>query len=356
MKALKITFTSCVLYAGLVLLGMFGIVTSAEAAEMPNACATPPTVQDFKPYVYEDGNLHSFDYTVSTEETLLAGTVLNDRMLEHRFSTMWRDAGAGKQRVHVDVPSWYGLAGEVSILASVSVGASGCLAQQQFVVQLPPKQQKNAAEVQATAPSVPSAQEDFRSKIERKYGEIKGLELGLEAVGPVLNTFNVRDVGHGMYGMGKRMYDMKEKMFGVNVEKQMGALLVGMHDAEKKVREVRGGERFEQSQLFTSIQTWTSSGDEKECTSWPATAWILLTIITIAIVLVIIDSLPRLLAGGGMRFGIALLAMFLIMVAAWFLFDRCRDYRWFPIAITLITLFTLIAPTNLGKRGGGKKT
>jgi hypothetical protein len=35
-------------------------------------------------------------------------------------------------------------------------------------------------------------------------------------------------------------------------------------------------------------------------------------------------------------------------------FDQCRDHRWFPIAVTLITLFTLIAPTNLEKKGRGK--
>ena len=69
-----------------------------------------------------------------------------------------------------------------------------------------------------------------------------------------------------------------------------------------------------------------------------------------------IDSLAFLLSGNGVRFAVTLLAMFLAMLALWFLFDGCRHFRWFPIIITLLTLGTLITPTTLeGRKGKTKK-
>ena len=101
------------------------------------------------------------------------------------------------------------------------------------------------------------------------------------------------------------------------------------------------------------------SAEEDEagsCTSWPSSTWILLVIICVAAVFVIIDSLPYLLAGNGVRFAVALLAMFLIFLGLWFVFDQCRHFRWFPIAVTLLSLGTLIMPTTLeGQKGRNKK-
>ncbi len=98
------------------------------------------------------------------------------------------------------------------------------------------------------------------------------------------------------------------------------------------------------------------TGKGGACTSWPSSTWILLIIVCIAAVFVIIDSLPYLLAGNGIRFAVVLLAMFLIMLGMWFLFDQCRQFRWFPIAVTLLTLGTLIMPTTLeGRKGKTRK-
>ena len=82
--------------------------------------------------------------------------------------------------------------------------------------------------------------------------------------------------------------------------------------------------------------------------------WIFLTLICIVAVFVIVDSLPYLLAGNGTRFAITLLVIFLAMLTLWFMFDRCRDHRWFPIAVTLLTLGTLVMPTPLDRKGRKK--
>jgi hypothetical protein len=352
MKALKITFASYVLYTGLVLLGALGTISYAEAAETPNSCATP-VIQDFTPYVYEDGDLHSFDYMVQSGDIAptVVATVVNDMPLETRYNSIWEEGVAGKRKIHVDVPSWNGFPEEVPIAVSVTTGAgAGCVSHQQFLVKLPPKQQKKAVDTPAIVPTTPLSEKEEESALKWQYEKIKQFKFGI--VGPIVKTFDMDEVERDVK---KRMRDVKEKKFGIHMEGQLKDIWSKKYDAEHTFLKTGGEVSFEHSKLFGYIKKMTASDDEKECKSWPTAAWVLLTIISIAVVLIIIDSLPYLLAGGGARFGLALLAMFLAMIGMWFVFDQCRDHRWFPIAVTLITLFTLIAPTNLEKKRRGKK-
>jgi len=298
MNILKTNLASTVLFVGLAVAAVFGMTSYAEAAEMPSACAAAaPTIENFKPYVYEDGNLHSFDYTVPGGTVpVVMNTEVGGYSLESRYSTFWPGTNPGERKVHVDVPSWYGIEGKVDVSLTVGVPAIAgtstvCVIQKHFTVQLPAKPTKTSPSSGAavTAPATP-------------------LQNAAEKAGKTGTTDNP------------------------------------WNSVIEKMKEKEGS----RSSLVAALNKLISA--DKACKSWGDATWILLTIVSIALVLVIIDSLPYLLSGGGMRFGIALLALFLTMVGLWFMFDGCREYRWFPIIITIITLFTLAAPTNLTRK------
>ena len=282
---------SAVLYIGLLVVGIFGNAVSAEATTLPAVCTNTPVVQDFKPYVYE-GDLHSFDYTVVGDGTPVAtATVVGGNALESRFTTYWKTDTAQATKIHVDVPSWYGIAGEVHIMVSVMTATGvGCVVQKEFVVQLPVRHID--AVVPVTHPTQPAQQTGTPS--------------------------TVRPVEKGETSETDKNPDTNGK--GAIGSPSVGAM----------------------------------SGDK--CISWPKMTWIFLTLICIVAVFVIVDSLPYLLAGNGVRFAVVLLVMFLVLLALWFMFDRCREHRWFPIAVTVLTLGTLVMPTTLdGKRGKTRK-
>lgn len=280
---------TAVLYIGLFVAGILGTTTRAEAATMPAVCVNAPTIENFKPYVYEDGDLHSFDYTVVGDGAPVAtATVVGGHALESRFTTYWQTGTMQATKLHVDVPSWYGIAGEVHIMVSVMTATSvGCTVQKEFVVQLPTHHVKAVTPVTPTHPATPPTTPTTVKPVEK---------------GKTAHTDKKPDV-KGIVGSGV---------------------------------------------------TDTVSID-KQCTSWPKMTWIFLILICIVAVFVIIDALPYLLAGNGVRFAVVLLVMFLALLALWFVFDRCREHRWFPIAVTLLTLGTLIMPTTLDKRGRAKK-
>ena len=224
-------------------------------------------------------------------------TDVDGHSLHVRYSTIWPGTNPGEKKIHVDVPGWYGLAGEVRITVAVGaqVGTSTiCVAQKDFSVQLPTHKKKAAVDSHPAKQAASPAEKKEAVKTEKK---------------------------------------------------ELGVSLWGKVEGKKKESVDKG------RALFASLHKLMAR--EKSCKSWPEASWILLTIVSIAVALVVIDSIPYLLLGGGVRFGAALLVMFLIMIGTWFLHDRCREHRWFPIAVTVITLFALTAPTNFG---GKKKT
>lgn len=289
---------SGVLYIGLLLTAVFGATAHAEAATLPVSCAVTPAIESFKPYVYEDGVLHSFDYTVVGDGVpTVVATAVGGQSLENFYSTTWQTGTPNTKKIHVDVPSWYGFSGETHISVNVMTASStGCTTQKEFVVQLPARPAGTSSGwSDPTSPPVVTrpAGEPGSS------GKAPGTDTGSSAESP--------DVQGGF----------------------LSALMASLFG---------GGAATEQ------------------CVGWPRGTWIFLTVICIAAVLVILDSLPYLLTGNGMRFALVLLAMFLVLLALWFTFDRCRENRWFPLVVTVITLGTLVMPTALeGKRGRTKK-
>lgn len=290
---------SGVLYLGLFFAAVFGITMHAEAAELPASCTMSPAIENFKTYIYEDGALHSFDYTVVGDGVpTVVSTVVGGHSLEGFYSTAWQTGTANTKKIHVDFPSWYEVSGETHIAVNVMTASSaGCSSQKEFVVQLParPVQASEGWTDPTTPPtSLRPAEEPGASQ------SVSGTE-----------TSGTSDAGAGTTG--------------------------GL--------------------LSTFAASFFGSGTASEqCVSWPRGTWIFLTVIAIAAVLVILDSLPFLLAGNGVRFAAVLLAMFLVLLALWFTFDRCHVNRWFPLVVTLITLGTLVMPTALeGKRGRTKK-
>ncbi|MBI4068152.1 hypothetical protein HY413_01945 [Candidatus Kaiserbacteria bacterium] len=281
---------SAVLYVGLFIAGILGTTIRAEAATMPAVCVNAPTIENFKPYVYEDGDLHSFDYTVVGDGTPVAtATVVGGHALESRFTTYWQTGTTQATKLHVDVPSWYGIAGEVHIMVSVMTATSiDCVVQKEFVVQLPTRHLTAPTPVTPTHPATPTGTSSTTKLAEK---------------GKTTHTDKKPDVNEGKGMVGSGITD---------------TVMLG-----------------------------------KQCKSWPKMTWIFLILICIVAVFVIIDSLPYLLAGNGVRFAVTLLVMFLVLLALWFMFDRCREHRWFPIAVTLLTLGTLVMPTTLD---GKKKT
>ena len=286
---------SGVLYFGLLVAVVFG-AGRAEAAVLPVSCAATPVVENFKPYVYEDGVLHSFDYTVVGDGVpTVTATAVGGRSLENFYSTTWQTGTTNVKKVHVDVPSWYGFSGETIIAVNVvTASGTGCSVQKEFVVQIPAHPIEAPASVSGTgttAPAKPSSDASDTSQ-----------------AGPATDTPSPDTAAEGGF-----LNSIIASLFGDGV-------------------------------------------GTDQCVGWPRGTWIFLTIICIAAVLVILDSLPYLLTGNGVRFAVVLLAMFLVLLALWFTFDRCRENRWFPLVVTLLTLGTLVMPTALeGKRGRTKK-
>lgn len=293
--------------------GFFFSGVSAEAATA-TSCVAAPVIEGFRPYVYPDGDLHSFDFTVTGEGFPRAAVVMVDgRPLDPRLTTTWQTATPNSRKVHVDVPNWDGFSKDVKISVTLwSLSSQDCTTQKDFVVTLPAP--KTAKFSQSTPVHVKPSTDTEKPPVK-----------------PVTPGINVAPSTKG---------DIDEPARPIDGIKDA----VGEKDG--------GGPGFFQS-LFASLLG--NKAATAACKSWPFATWIFLAIIAIVAIVVIIDSLPYLLSGNGVRFAIALLAVFLVMLALWFLFDRCRVHRWFPIVVTLLTLGTLIMPTTLEGRGGKTK-
>lgn len=302
MKMISLRFSfQVVLYAS-ILLASFLIVGSAEATSnsswaTPSSC-TKPTIQSFTAYIYE-GELNSFEYTVvGCDQPLVSATVAG-RIIENRYATFKR-IQAGVTRVHVDVPNWYGFSGDTSITVSALSGANlRCWAQVEFHVKLKEKEMvsENVIEKSVTTTYAPE---------------------------PIEKT--------------------PEAPTKVNIVK----------DGSKENTAIReGGSDSEglTQKMVASINAFLGSNDGKgTCKTLPVSGWIALAIICVVAILIVVDRLPYLLSGNGVKFAVVLLIIFLVMLGLWFIFDQCRSQRWFPIVVTLLTLATLIAPTVLAPK------
>lgn len=110
----------------------FALSTTAAHAQVVPATSTPPScgATSFTPYVYADGTLHSFDYTLSGTSSLPLISKVGNMQLDVRYSTVWR--GATSTKIHVDVPRWNGF----SEVTPVVLDSQHC-SEQTFIVLLP---------------------------------------------------------------------------------------------------------------------------------------------------------------------------------------------------------------------------
>lgn len=290
-----------VLYAAALVIGFVLLGGTAEAA-LPEpygvnqvASCVAPVISNFTPYIY-DGELHSFEYTVNGSESPLVVAVVGERGIEYRYSTQRK--GNGASRVHVDVPGWYGFTGEMRVVVSVLTGADAhCWSAAEFHVKLagPTKVPTDTTKETLEVPTPP------KNVIVIDSAPLSGEHAGSVAVVP------------------------KDK------------------DQSVKSKE----ESLTRSMVATIGSFFGSKVSKDECKTLPRTAWIALAIVCLVAILIVIDRLPYLLKGNGVKFAIVLLAVFVVMLGIWFIFDRCRSYRWFPIVVTVLTLLTLITPTAL---------
>lgn len=94
-----------ILFIGLAfLIGTFAIPTVTKASTV---VCDAPTIENFTPYIY-DGHLDSFNYTLdSTVGTshLPLSVLINGEDVDLRYVSVWRNLGADRVLVHVDVPN-----------------------------------------------------------------------------------------------------------------------------------------------------------------------------------------------------------------------------------------------------------
>ncbi len=298
-----------VLYAAVFVFGLF-VFTGITEAALPEPYAVNPTptcvspkIQNFTPYIY-DGELHSFEYTVSgSENPLVVATVVGERGIEYRYTTQRR--GEGLSRVHVDVPGWYGFSGDTRIVASVATGADAhCWSVAEFRVKLSGPT-KSAATVTAITPvATPTVKP--RTETPPSPKGVRILDNTTSAGTPPAPT------------------------------------------APKDSEEPISSDASLTREMITSISAFFGAGASKnQCRDLPQSAWIALLIAIIVALLVVIDRLPYLLKGNGVQFAISHLIVFVVALTLWFIFDGCRSHRWFPIAVTVLVLLTLLTPTAL---------
>ncbi len=307
-----------VLYAAVFVFGLL-VFTGITEAALPEpyainptpACATPK-IQDFTPYIY-DGELHSFEYTVmGSENPLVVATVVGERGIEYRYTTQRRLDGSS--RVHVDVPGWYGFSGDTRIVVSVATGADArCWGVAEFRVKLDGPT-KSAAPITATAQVAPPPAKP-RAETPPPPKDVSVLDNTVPAGTPSTPTTPT--------------------------------------DSEEKISSDASLTRA----MITSISAFFGANASKnQCRDLPQSAWIALLVAVVVALLIVIDRLPYLLKGNGVQFAVSLLFVFVVALALWFVFDGCRSHRWFPIAVTVLILLTLLTPTALdAKRARVKK-
>lgn len=320
MKQISLALNRGVLYAA-ILLASFLVVGSAEATTTNSpsnsqwattSSCTKPSIQGFTAYIYE-GELNSFEYTVVGCDHPLVSATVAGRVIENRYAT-FKSVQAGITRVHVDVPSWYGFSGDTSIVIAALTGPKiDCFAQSEFHVKLAEYVSQDSIAQVVEPPVMPV----------------------VEMINPISKT--------------------PEPPTKVGII-EGGSTDVVAEDGTQKEDQKSDNEGLTRK-MVASISAFLGSNVEKgTCKTMPTSGWIALAIICVVAILIVVDRLPYLLSGNGVKFAVVLLIIFLVMLGLWFIFDQCRSQRWFPIVVTLLTLGTLITPTALDtkKMGRGK--
>lgn len=300
-----------ILFVAILLVGFFGPSAVSHAQTAP-VCAEPLTIGLFTPYIYEDGDLHSFDYLVSgAEDVRINKTVVGGIILEDRYSTQW-DTALDADRVHVDVPGWYGYTGVVPIEISVSRLDGSCETPAFFSVTLP-ERQGNVSRVTPTSTSGAGAGYEYVPNSASVGAQESGSTArNTDSVSNGVETQSVDDMLAAIDAMGSTIKD----------NLVFGPMLVTPPAAENDV--VNNG--------HPGLQ----------CGPITLSGWVLLTLIHVALALIAGLYLWRMFGGASWWVGITILVPLLILLGLWFTLDTCRLFRWFPAITALIGFISIL--------------
>jgi len=155
----------------------FSGTAHAQVATTTSVCT--PQVQNFVPYIYEDGNLHSFDYIYTGEGyPSIVSTHVGDFELDSRYTTIWNEGAYFK--VHTDVPSWFDL-GDIVPVSTTILMPNGCVDTYNFTISLPKKAPVSSVTTPATTPQNPE------TPSQSTPGEGEGLTLECTPTGALLS-------------------------------------------------------------------------------------------------------------------------------------------------------------------------
>lgn len=330
---------------------------TSHAQTVPTSCAIDAV---FVPYVYDDGVLHSFDVFIESGAPLDTGVVtVGSHTLDPRLTTTW-DIGGGFEKVHVDVPSWYNLSGEIQIYLAVS--HETCQNDYNFTVHLPKKAEyvpivsietlsKPATSGGSYETSPPEETGNTTQSVD-KGGDM--LTLALSCTDNVISASWAPVAGAESYVLEKTVSDstfLAVKVLGATSASYDYTWTGDDLNQSYRLRAFAKGSFIATSEAVMCKGKGGAAGTiappvpRETCGPLPALGWIGLLVVQITLSLLTIDLSRMLLSGNGWRFVLALFIPFASLLGLWFFLDLCRLNQWFPIAVTIITLLTLFAPT-----------
>ncbi len=362
MHSAKSTLRTLVGMAFLMFL-VFSPADQAHAQTPSLSLCSPSEIVGFVPYVY-DGQIHSFDYFHSGLPGTILKTTVGNIELTPNYTSVWI-SGTSTQKVHVDVPGWYPLSGNVPIRVEV-LSRTGCLSSQTFFVTLPttahtvvkpvtPTGNIGASaqpaplapattiqnDVSQPSPVVPSTTGNASIDLDVSCAPTE-VTLSWSAPTKVSSEFAIERAATG--ASFTRLGSVSGKVLTfvdthVTAGTQYAYRVIGISEGRAVVTSPT-----KECGVPVDAAGTTVPGKAVGC-GWATSWWTVLLIVQIVTSLLIINLLTALLEGNGWRFTLALFAPFALLLGLWFAFDSCRSNQWFPIMVTLITLATLFAPT-----------
>lgn len=284
---------------------------SQASAQTANACSAP-TVGNFTPFVY-DGELHSFEYSIADDEEHLPETIVIDGTeISLRYASVWDEKIAGQRVVHVDVPHFDlpTIEGNTSIIVENTQvppppGSGPCTSEAVFSLELPtrPAPQpptETPTQPEPTTPDTTGTGSDADDEpSEPGTGE------------PDTDTTPDGENGDGTPGNGT-----------------------------PDETDTTGGETDDDGSFLGGFGT-PIRGAGGLCVSAPLSAWLVLGVVALLVALATLLYMPR-IAQSNALLATSILAPLVLFLGIWYFFDGCRVFMWFPIAILIISLGTLI--------------
>ncbi|MBP9668755.1 MAG: hypothetical protein KBE09_00500 [Candidatus Pacebacteria bacterium] len=337
-------------------------VDTAHAQVSNTIQCNPSEISGFVPYVY-DGQLHSFDYFHNGLPGTILRTTVGGITLTPNYTSVWI-SGTTTQKVHVDVPGWYSLSGNVPVVVEV-LSRTGCASTQTFAVMLPvtpvkptytvaiapvpsfvPTATPTAPIIEASQPVAPTETPTVSAlpSIELSVScSPEKVALTWDAPKGTANEFAIERANTGESFMRLESVAGTVLTFtdeNVSAGEQYAYRVIGLKEGRAVLSSPTKDCGVPANAAGATVPTKAAG----KC-GWASQWWTVFLIAQIVTSLIIINLLSELLRGNGWRFTLALFLPFALLLGLWFAFDVCRSNQWFPIMVTLITLATLFAPT-----------